>query len=81
MCCYEASATLALTAMAANNDNEALTPAQVARRLNVAVSTVRRWAVAERIKSFRTPGGQLRFRRVDIDAIDTDDFEDDAAAS
>lgn len=65
----------------AANDGKALTPAQVAHRLNVATSTVRRWATTGQVRSFRLPGGQLRFRPVDIDAIDSIEDDDQPAAS
>jgi len=44
-----------------------LTPSQVARRFNVSVTTVGKWADAGLIPSFRTPGGQRRFFEDEID--------------
>jgi excisionase family DNA binding protein len=45
-----------------------LTPADVADIFGVSVATVREWANDGRLPSFRTPGGQRRFRQEDIDA-------------
>ena len=53
-----------------------LTPAQVAEAFNVTVSTVHRWAEDGLLKSFKTPGGQRRFRRIDVE-----DFAPGARAS
>jgi excisionase family DNA binding protein len=46
-----------------------LTPSDVARRFNVSVVTVGKWADAGLIPSFRTPGGQRRFYAADVDAF------------
>jgi excisionase family DNA binding protein len=40
-----------------------------ARLLGVAIETVRRWDKAGHIKSTRTPGGQRRFLRSEVDRI------------
>lgn len=45
------------------------TGTEVARLFNVDVSTVVRWADAEKIPSFRTPGGHRRYPRAEIDAL------------
>lgn len=42
---------------------------EVAECFGVAVSTVRNWEKAGRITAIRTPGGQRRFRRTDIEAL------------
>lgn len=46
-----------------------LTSAQVAERLGVSYQTPLRWARQKSIPAIRLPGGQLRFRETDIDAI------------
>src|SRR5215218_3092109 len=46
---------------------EWLTLGQAATHLGVAQSTVRKWADAERLPVFYTPGGHRRFRRGDLD--------------
>jgi excisionase family DNA binding protein len=46
-----------------------LTLGQASRVLNVDESTVRRWADAGQIRTFRTPGGHRRFAERDVSAI------------
>jgi excisionase family DNA binding protein len=46
---------------------EWLTLGEAARYLGVAQSTVRKWADADRVETFKTPGGHRRFRRDDLD--------------
>lgn len=46
-----------------------LTSGDVARYFGVSTVTVREWADSGKLASFRTPGGQRRFRREDIDAF------------
>lgn len=46
-----------------------LTPLDVARRMGVTPSTVSRWADEGKLAFFRTPGGQRRFRRSDVEAL------------
>lgn len=41
---------------------------QVAEAFNVTVGTVRNWDREGLLRSIRTPGGQRRFRRSDVDA-------------
>ena len=53
--------------MTTREDPRPLTPSQVARRFNVSVTTVGKWADEGLIPSFRTPGGQRRFHATDID--------------
>jgi excisionase family DNA binding protein len=46
-----------------------LTLGQACRLLNVDESTLRRWADAGQVRTFRTPGGHRRFAEVDIRGI------------
>lgn len=46
-----------------------LSTADVARRFDVTPSTVSRWVKRGRLAAIKTPGGTLRFRRADIDAL------------
>ena len=42
---------------------------RVAARLGVSIATVREWADSGALPSFRTPGGQRRFWRDDVEAF------------
>jgi len=44
-----------------------LSVSQTARHLGVSISTVRRWSDAGHLHGFRTPGGQRRFNREQLD--------------
>ena len=46
-----------------------LTIGEVARRLGVSVSTVRRYEAAGLITARRTPGGQRRFDAADVEKL------------
>jgi excisionase family DNA binding protein len=46
-----------------------LSPAEVAEMLRVSPGSVYRWVKAGRLPHFRTPGNQLRFRRVDVERL------------
>ena len=46
-----------------------LTLGQACRILNVDESTLRRWADAGQVRTFRTPGGHRRFAEGDVRAI------------
>lgn len=48
---------------------EYLSIGEVAKAFGVTVATVRNWDRGGRIESIRTPGGQRRFRRSDVDAL------------
>ena len=50
----------------ADNDNELLTPGEVAVMFRVNPKTVTRWARAGRISAVRTLGGHRRFRASEI---------------
>ena len=47
-------------------DEDLLTPAEVARVFRVDPKTVTRWARAGRLPSMKTPGGHRRYRYGDI---------------
>ena len=51
------------------NPDEILTPGEVAALFRVSTVTVAAWADSGRLGHFRTPGGQRRFRRADVDAF------------
>jgi excisionase family DNA binding protein len=46
-----------------------LSPGQVAKLFGVSVTTVANWADEGLIPHFKTPGGQRRFRRSDVEAF------------
>jgi len=50
-------------------DPVALPIGEVARLAGVTVPTVRNWEREGKIQSFRTPGGQRRFRASDVAAL------------
>jgi excisionase family DNA binding protein len=45
------------------------TSSQAARYLGVSLATVRRWADAGHLSCYRTPGGQRRFSREQLDVF------------
>jgi excisionase family DNA binding protein len=45
------------------------TSSQAARYLGVSLATIRRWADAGHLACYRTPGGQRRFSRDQLDAF------------
>jgi excisionase family DNA binding protein len=47
----------------------AFTSTQAARYLGVATVTIRRWCEAGYLSHYRTPGGQFRFSRKQLDAF------------
>jgi len=51
------------------HDNRQLvfTSSQAARYLGVSLATVRRWTDAGHVACYRTPGGQRRFSRAQLD--------------
>jgi excisionase family DNA binding protein len=53
----------------APDDERWMTLGQACRVLNVDESTLRRWADAGQVRTFRTPGGHRRFAEVDVRAI------------
>lgn len=52
-----------------DEEDELLTPSEVAAKFRVDPKTVTRWAKAGRISSIRTPGGHHRFSAADIYAL------------
>jgi len=46
-----------------------LTPVQAAKKLKVTPTTVRRWCREGHLKHIRTPGGQIRIWRDQIDSL------------
>jgi excisionase family DNA binding protein len=63
--------TAQLVGQPATNGHESawLTLGQACRILNVDESTLRRWADAGQVRTFRTPGGHRRFAEGDVRAI------------
>ena len=60
--------------------DELLTTTEVARRFHVSPKTVRRWALAGKVKALMTPGGQRRFSANEINALLRSAEEPDGAA-
>jgi excisionase family DNA binding protein len=48
---------------------ETLTRAEAAQALGVHPATVARWAAAGTLPSFRTPSGERRYRRCDVETL------------
>ena len=49
------------------NTELAFTSSEAARYLGVSLATVRRWNNSGRLRGYRTPGGQRRFSRDQLD--------------
>jgi excisionase family DNA binding protein len=61
---------MSATATLPRNDRRLVfTSSQAARYLGVSLATIRRWTDAGHIGCFRTPGGQRRFAREQLDAF------------
>jgi excisionase family DNA binding protein len=54
-----------------NNRQLVFTSSQAARYLGVSLATIRRWTDAGYVSCYRTPGGQRRFAREQLDAFVT----------
>jgi excisionase family DNA binding protein len=53
-----------------HNDRQLVfTSSQAARYLGVSLATIRRWADAGHLGCYRTPGGQRRFSREQLDGF------------
>lgn len=52
-----------------DDTKEFLSVGEAAEILEVSTQTLRRWEKAGAITALRTPGGQRRFRRSDVDAL------------
>jgi excisionase family DNA binding protein len=63
-----------------NSRGLVVTSAQAARYLGVSLATVRRWTDAGYVSCYRTPGGQRRFAREQLDAFITSMHRDGPAA-
>lgn len=50
-----------------NDQRMMFTSSQAARYLGVSLATIRRWTDAGHISCYRTPGGQRRFSRPQLD--------------
>lgn len=50
-----------------NANQLVFTSSQAARYLGVSLATIRRWTDAGHISCYRTPGGQRRFSRAQLD--------------
>jgi excisionase family DNA binding protein len=62
------SVPIPLTAPNGPNDRRLVfTSSQAARYLGVSLATIRRWTDAGHIGCYRTPGGQRRFSRAQLD--------------
>jgi excisionase family DNA binding protein len=55
------------SATAARNDRLVFTSSQAALYLGVSLATVRRWTDAGHVSCYRTPGGQRRFSKAQLD--------------
>lgn len=63
-----------------SNATDLLTTAEVAERYRVSTMTVRRWVAAGELEAIRLPGGQLRYRAADVDALATPVADGDPVA-
>jgi excisionase family DNA binding protein len=54
-----------------NDRRLVFTSSEAARYLGVSLATIRRWTDAGHISCYRTPGGQRRFSRAQLDAFIT----------
>jgi excisionase family DNA binding protein len=58
---------VSLTPSESGDDRQLLTSSQAARYLGVSLATIRRWTDAGHVSCYRTPGGQRRFSRGQLD--------------
>jgi excisionase family DNA binding protein len=64
---YEANQMTAGATLPRNKHTLVFTSSQAARYLGVSLATIRRWTDAGHISCYRTPGGQRRFAREQLD--------------
>lgn len=57
-----------------------LSPRQAAAHLGVHEDTLKRWANEGKVRGWRTPGGQWRFRQADLDALLPDEAKVEEAS-
>jgi excisionase family DNA binding protein len=63
---------MTLTPLQAPSDRQLVfTSSQAARYIGVSLATIRRWTDAGHIHCYRTPGGQRRFSRDQLDGFVT----------
>jgi excisionase family DNA binding protein len=71
------AARMTPTATLPRNDRRLVfTSSQAARYLGVSLATIRRWTDAGHISCYRTPGGQRRFAREQLDVFVTSMYRD-----
>jgi excisionase family DNA binding protein len=63
------NATTHATTTHANERQLVFTSSQAARYLGVSLATIRRWTDAGYLTGYRTPGGQRRFSREQLDSF------------
>jgi excisionase family DNA binding protein len=68
-----------LTAQPRNDRRLVFTSSQAALYLGVSLATIRRWTDAGHISCYRTPGGQRRFSRAQLEEF-ISSMQDDGAA-
>lgn len=61
-----------------NQDEELLTPSEVAKLFRVDPKTVTRWAKAGKLSSIRTLGGHRRYRAAEVHALLTGQATDES---
>jgi excisionase family DNA binding protein len=61
------TSTASPSAAAGNDGRLVFTSSQAALYLGVSLATIRRWTDAGHISCYRTPGGQRRFSRAQLD--------------
>ncbi len=64
-----------------NSRQLVFTSSQAARYLGVSLATIRRWTDSGHISCYRTPGGQRRFARAQLDDFISSMHRDGSAAS
>jgi excisionase family DNA binding protein len=63
-------ADMTITPLISPHDRQLVfTSSQAARYLGISLATIRRWADAGHLSCYRTPGGQRRFSRDQLDGF------------